>query len=128
MKIAMLVWLALVASAVPAFAQEQELVLGPEFEQRFDELAKWLKEYEAWEKWFEVWGNRVAHNFDDQPIWERKKRPEPPVWLEAECQGYLVADGLLASCLLHSPPLGRAAFAHSPTPAFVVGDVRRQGR
>ena len=42
MKIAMLVWLALVASAAPALAQEQEPVLGPEFEQRFDELAKWL--------------------------------------------------------------------------------------
>ena len=98
MKIAMLVVVALVAGAIPAFAQEQELVLGPEFEQqRFDELAKWLKEYEAWEKWFEVWGNRVARNFDDQPIWERKKRPEPPVWLEAECQDDLVADGLLAT-------------------------------
>ena len=82
---------------LPRLAQEQELVLGPEFEQRFDELAKWLKEYEAWEKWFELWGNRVAHNFDDQPIWQRKMRPEPPVWLEAECQDDWVADGRLAN-------------------------------
>ena len=98
MKIAMLVvWSTLVASAVPAFAQEQEPVLGPEFEQRFDELAKWLGEYRAWEEWFEQWGNRVARNFNDQHIWERRKRPEPPVWLEQECQGYLGADDLLAT-------------------------------
>jgi hypothetical protein len=95
MKIATLVLSALVASAAPAFAQEQ--VPGPEFEPRYDELAKWLREYEAWEKWFEQWGNRVARNFNDQLIWERKKRPEPPVWLEAECQGFFGADGQLAS-------------------------------
>ena len=59
--------------------------------------AKWLREYHAWERWFEQWGNRVARNFNDQLIWERKKRPEPPVWLEAECQGYFGSDGLLAS-------------------------------
>jgi hypothetical protein len=97
MKIAMLVLSALVASAAPAFAQEQEPVPGPEFEPRYDELATWLREYEAWEKWFEKWGNRVARNFNDQLIWERKKRPEPPVWLEAECQGYFGVDGQLAS-------------------------------
>ena len=103
MKIAMLAWLFLVAGAVPASAQEpeaqeQEMVLGPEFEQRFDELATWLQDYEAWEKWFEVWGNRVAHNFDNQPLWERRTRPEPPVWLQAECQDdWVDDDGLVAS-------------------------------
>ena len=60
-------------------------------------LSKWLREYQAWERWFEQWGNRVARNFNDQLIWERKKRPEPPVWLEAECQGYFGADDMLAS-------------------------------
>jgi hypothetical protein len=97
MRIALLVWLALAAGATPALAQQRQLVLGPEFEQRFDELARWLREYHAWEKWFEVWGNRVARSFDNQLIWERKKRPDPPVWLEAECQDYLDIDGLLAS-------------------------------
>jgi hypothetical protein len=98
MKIAPLVVVALVASATPALAQEQEVVLAaPAFEQQLDELAKWLNEYEAWEKWFELWGNRIAHNFDDQPIWERKKRPEPPPWLAVECHDNLVADGQLAS-------------------------------
>jgi hypothetical protein len=98
MKVAVFVlWSALAASLAPAFAQEQDLVLGPEFEQRFEELAKWLREYRAWEEWFERWGNRVARNFNDQHIWERKQRPEPPVWLEEECKDYLDFDGLLAS-------------------------------
>ena len=97
MKIVMLAWLILVAGGVPASAQEQEIVLGPQFEQRFDELAKWFKDYEAWEKWFEVWGNRVVHNFDDQPIWQRMTRPEPPVWLEAECHEDWFSDGLVAN-------------------------------
>jgi hypothetical protein len=93
----MLVWSALMASAAPALAQEQERVPGTEFEERFDELAKWLREYQAWEKWFELWGNRIARNFDGQLIWERKQRPDPPAWLEAECQGSWGSDGLLAS-------------------------------
>jgi len=98
MKFATLVVFALVAGAIPAFAQEQEVVLAaPAFEQQREELAHWLKEYEAWEKWFELWGNRVAHNFDDMPIWERKERPEPPPWLAVECHDNLVADGRLAT-------------------------------
>jgi hypothetical protein len=68
MKIALLVLSALMASAAPASAQEPEIVLGPQFEQRFDELAKWMNEYDAWEKWFEVWGNRIEHGFGDQPM------------------------------------------------------------
>jgi hypothetical protein len=98
MKIAVFVVLAgLAVNAAPAIAQEHDLVLGPEFEQRFDELEKWLKEYHAWEEWFEQWGNRLARNFNDDLIGERKKRPEPPAWLEAECQGYLGIDGVLKS-------------------------------
>jgi hypothetical protein len=100
MKIAASVVLSgLVVSAAPAFAQgqEPELGLGPGFEQRFDELSEWLREYYAWERWFEQWGNRVARNFNDDVIWERKKRPDPPVWLAAECQGFVGSDGVLAS-------------------------------
>lgn len=104
MKIAFLVCVALVTGALPALGQQhqhaqqqQQPVLGSSFEQRFDELAQWLSDYYAWEEWFEVWGNRVAKNFDGQLILERKKRPDPPVWLAAECQGYLGSDGLLAT-------------------------------
>jgi hypothetical protein len=97
MKIAVVVGLALLASAAPALAQEQQPVPGPAFEQRFAELSKWLHDYRAWEKWYEQWGNRIARNFNDQPIWERQQRPDPPVWLAAECQGYLGADDMLSS-------------------------------
>jgi hypothetical protein len=95
MKIAVLVWSALLASTVPALAQEQERVSGME-EQRFVELATWLRDYDAWEKWFERWGNRVVHNFNDQMVMERKERPAPPFWLAAECK----ADSGLGSNLL----------------------------
>ena len=97
MKIAMLVWLGVIASAAPARAQEHERAPATPFEQRLLELADWLRDYEAWERWFELWGNRVARNFADQPLWERVKRPEPPVWLGAECQAALIADGPLAN-------------------------------
>jgi len=97
MKIAVLASLVVAATASPAVAQEQELGSGPAFEQKFDELAKWLKDYGEWQKWFEQWGNRVAHNFEDQPIWTRKKRPDPPVWLAAECQDTFGLEGMFAS-------------------------------
>ena len=92
MKIAVLVWSALLASTVPALAQEQERVSGME-EQRFVELATWLRDYDAWEKWFERWGNRVVHNFNDQMVMERRERPAPPVWLAAECQADAADSG-----------------------------------
>jgi hypothetical protein len=91
MKIAVLVWSALLASAVPALAQEQERAPGMG-EQRFVELTTWLKEYDAWEKWFERWGNRVVHNFNEQMILKRKERPAPPVWLAEACQADRVGD------------------------------------
>jgi hypothetical protein len=97
MKIALLAGLMLAASIAPASAQGQEVVPASEFEQRFEELATWLKEYEAWERWFEIWGNRVARNFDDQPLWQRMPRPQPPIWLEAECQDHWFPEGPLAS-------------------------------
>jgi hypothetical protein len=88
---------ALAASAAPVRAQEQAQVPGPLIGQRSDELSKWLKEYRDWEKWFELWGNRVARNANDFQIWGRKKRPEPPAWLADECRESLVVDDLLAS-------------------------------
>jgi hypothetical protein len=96
MKIAVCLFLSLlVVGTASAHAQTHELVLDPQFDQRLDELATWLGLYSEWEKWFEQWGNRVARNFDDQPLWERKTRPEPPVWLGEVCQEYLGLDDLL---------------------------------
>lgn len=90
-------WLAVLAIVVPASSSAQELVLGPQFEERFEELSQWVKQYYAWEEWFERWGNRVARNFADQHLWDRVQRPEPPAWLEKECQGYIGIDGLLGT-------------------------------
>lgn len=98
MRIATFVfWSAVAVGATPAFAQEERPHLGPQFEQRFDELTKWLRDYHAWEQWFELWGNRVAHDFNDREIWDRKKRPEPPAWLEEACRDFIDTEGLLAS-------------------------------
>ena len=98
LAIAMLVLVsATAASAAPVQAQEQTQIPAPSVEQRSDELAKWLKEYRAWEKWFEQWGNRVEKNFNNDAIWARKKRPDPPVWLAAACRDDLVIDEQLAS-------------------------------
>jgi hypothetical protein len=98
LAIAMLVLVsALAASAAPVRAQEQTQVPRPLIEQRSDELAKWLKEYRAWEKWFEQWGNRVEKNFNNDLIWARKKRPEPPAWLAQACRDDLVVDDQLAT-------------------------------
>ena len=88
---------ALAASAAPVRAQEQAQVPRPSIEQRTDELSKWLKEYRDWEKWFELWGNRVARNGNDLQIWGRKKRPEPPAWLAEACRDNAVVDEQLAS-------------------------------
>jgi hypothetical protein len=97
LAIAMLVVVsAIAASAAPVRTQEQAQAPGPLTEQRSDELSKWLKEYGAWEKWFELWGNRVARNASDFHIWDRKKRPEPPSWLEEVCRDGLVVDDQLA--------------------------------
>lgn len=102
-KIAIIIVLSALAGGAPAFAQAQEPIAvpqsdpGPLSDQKFNELAKWVREYYAWEAWFELWGNRVARNFADQHLWERKKRPEPPVWLEEECHGYRGVDGLLVT-------------------------------
>jgi len=88
---------ALAASAAPVRAQEQAPIPGASAELRSDELAKWLKEYRAWEKWFEHWGNRVARNSNNDQIWARKRRPEPPAWLAQTCRDELVVDDQLAS-------------------------------
>jgi hypothetical protein len=103
MKIGILVGVMLITSATPAvpqtleIAQEQQLVLDSEFGQRLDEVSKWLREYQEWEKWYEVWGNRVARNFNDQPVLDRRQRPTPPVWLAADCDAHVTFNGPLAT-------------------------------
>jgi hypothetical protein len=83
---------ALLANPTPVRAQEQAQSPRPSIEQRTSELSKWLKEYREWEKWFEVWGNRVARNSSDFRIWGRKTRPEPPAWLAEVCRDEPAVD------------------------------------
>src|SRR5688572_7598902 len=87
---------ALGATAAPARAQERTPVPAPPPQQMSDELSAWLKEYHAWEKWYAVWGNRLARNGSGFPVWERKKRPEPPAWLEDACRETVMVDDQLA--------------------------------
>jgi hypothetical protein len=94
MKSVLAAWLVLVPVLTSAQEQQRPLSL---FETRLDAINEWLRDYRAWERWFEQWGNRVAHNFDNRPIWDRKARPIPPEWLDAECRGYLGADEPLVS-------------------------------
>jgi hypothetical protein len=88
---------AFAAGAAPAGAQERPQIPGPSAEQRSNELAKWLKEYREWEKWFEQWGNRVSKSLNGDALWVRKKRPEPPAWLAGTCEHDLVVDEQLAT-------------------------------
>ena len=89
----------LAASALPVHAQEQAQVLGASIGERSQELSNWLEEYRAWERWFELWGNRVARNANGFEIWDRKKRPEPPAWLEEVCRDdVVVGDDLASAC------------------------------
>jgi hypothetical protein len=93
----MVVVSALAATAAPLRAQDQAQVSPASIEQRAAELSKWLKEYREWEKWFALWGNRVARNGNDMQIWGRKKRPEPPAWLAETCRDNSADDEQLAS-------------------------------
>lgn len=100
LPIAMLVVVsALAFSASPVRAQNQAQGSSPTIDQRSDELSKWLKEYREWEKWYELWGNRIAKNGEGFDIWERKKRPGPPAWLEDACRdGVVVDDDMTTAC------------------------------
>jgi len=63
--------------------------------QRLVEVHRWVTEFRSWQKWDAQWHNK------QEPGWlgsrERRKRPDPPVWLAAECAGASLDQGLLAS-------------------------------
>jgi hypothetical protein len=89
----------LATSAAPGRAQELAPVPVLSIDQRSEELSTWLKEYRAWEKWYERWGNRLAKNAADFPMWDRKHRPEPPAWLAEVCRdAVMVDDQLWSAC------------------------------
>ena len=96
-SVLMVVASAIAATAAPARAQQHAPIPGPSAAERSEELAQWLKEYRAWEKWFEQWGNRVAKNFNSDVIWKRKDRPHPPAWLAETCANDPIIDEQLVS-------------------------------
>src|SRR5262245_7852503 len=85
-----------------------------------DELEKWVASFTAWKEWNEQWGNRR------EPGWftesrQRRKRPEPPVWLFARCsdvsddsETIAEACALLAEWSLNVP-VARVAQARATT-------------
>ena len=98
MKIATLVLFALVAGAIlRVLKSKKSFWRRRRLSNRWTSLRNGSKSTKRGSGGSNCGGNRIAHNFDDQPIWERKKRPEPPPWLAVECHDDLVADGRLAN-------------------------------
>lgn len=94
---------ALMLSVVlPATALGQEIAPAPEMEVKkeltsaqLEELEKWLEDDAKHQKWYKRFGNQVRVHF--------RHRPDPPVWLEAECLDLIGGEGTLvkACALLH---------------------------
>jgi hypothetical protein len=57
---------------------------------RVQELDRWMSEFEKWQQWDAVWRGKR------EPGWmksrERRKRPDPPSWLAAECRDLITQD------------------------------------
>jgi hypothetical protein len=62
--------------------------------ERLASIERWTREYTAWRRWFEQWGNRR------EPGWlgtrQRRERPDPPASLAAACPVPADETGLLA--------------------------------
>jgi hypothetical protein len=68
-------------------------------EQQIEQLEKWTRDFAEWQKWADRWLNRR------QPgKWaysqERKQKPDPPVWLDGECELLADDDRLVHVCEL----------------------------
>jgi hypothetical protein len=60
---------------------------------RLEELRAWVAEFSAWQEWSDEWLNKR------EPGWfgarARRQKPDPPVWLDAECSQVIEAEGVL---------------------------------
>ena len=90
----------LMSSAVfPGLASGQDLtpaeVRAPALSSiHVEELEHWMKEDAKYLKWYKQFGNKAHRG-------KLRYRPEPPVWLEAECLGLIGGEGLLVkACAL----------------------------
>jgi len=61
--------------------------------QRLGEMQRWITDYENWKRWYEVWRNKP------EPGWighrDRRRRPDPPTWLDDECRDVVQDHGIL---------------------------------
>ena len=80
-----------------AFAQDREPAPAPPkalSSIHLEELEKWMKEDAKYLKWYKQHGNKARRV-------KARHRPEPPVWLEAECLGLIGGEGILVdACAL----------------------------
>jgi hypothetical protein len=76
-------------------ASTQQPPLTPrELEQRYLELSAWMKQYRNWERFYESYGNRLAHGPGGGMDLARVPRPDPPAWLAADCEMFAGSEGL----------------------------------
>lgn len=80
----------------PSLASSQDLNSEQKLSSAsLEELKKWLKDDAKYEKWYKLYGNKALQG-------KLHHRPEPPVWLEAECLGLIGGEGILVkACTLY---------------------------
>lgn len=77
-------------------AVEQETVTRVEIlsASQLEELEDWVNKYEKYQKWYKLYGYRVKFH-------HKRKRPEPPEWLAADCQNLIGGEGaIVEACAL----------------------------
>jgi len=94
-----------VALAAPAFARDaQDPVLPARpletggiqlampdvvtWQERLDEVQKWVADFRKWQAWQEQWQNRREPGLVGPR--ERQVRPDPPAWLDSECREVVI--------------------------------------
>ena len=73
-------------------------VVGLSSEQ-MQELERWTREFDEWQKWANRWLNRRQPGLWAYAL-ERNKKPDPPVWLEYVCTLPSDDDQLIRACKL----------------------------
>ena len=117
--IILVVCASVLGSALPASALDQDPPVLPSrvldtgdilfappdvvtWEHRLGEVQQWIGDFQEWQEWNALWRNKR------EPGWlgarERRVRPDPPVWLAAECHDAIVQEGetLARACSLLS--------------------------
>jgi len=104
----MLVCPSVSAQMLPAYNLFGEAKSSDELVYRAQKQAEWVKEFDAWWNWYEVWANsygKVIETFTDGSTRimtiKRKPKPAPPIWLLDECQDAEGSEGILLTACQH---------------------------